>query len=149
MGTGYGGSIYHGEWQAHGRLASKPVWRKLRAWLRTARCYQYKKSPIPVGDFLYYPPLKLWRKPDKAHQRCKVTSNHRRKTIHRNLRTPFLEVQSPMKSLAIILVCAGVVAALFAKQIDKVARQNNAIKTIFSLLLYHIQALAFSFSNST
>ena len=35
-----------------------------------------------------------------------------------------------MKSLAIILVCAGVVAALFANQIDKVARQNNVIKTI-------------------
>ena len=35
-----------------------------------------------------------------------------------------------MKSLAIILVYAGVVAALFANQIDKVARQNNVIKTI-------------------
>ena len=37
-----------------------------------------------------------------------------------------------MKSLAIILVCAGVVAALFANQIDKVARQNNVIKTILN-----------------
>ena len=35
------------------------------------------KIPAGVRDFLYYPPLKLWRKPDKAHQRCKVTSNHR------------------------------------------------------------------------
>lgn len=38
-----------------------------------------------------------------------------------------------MKSLAIILACAGVVAALFANQIDKVARQNNVIKTILSV----------------
>ena len=30
----------------------------------------------PIGDFLYYPPLKLWRKTDKVYQRCKVTSNH-------------------------------------------------------------------------
>lgn len=33
-----------------------------------------------------------------------------------------------MKSLAIILVCAGVVAALFANQIDKVARQRQCYK---------------------
>ena len=55
--------------------------------------------------------------------------------MHRNLRTPFLEIQSPMKSLAIILVCAGVVAALFANQIDNVARQNNVIKTILSIVV--------------
>ena len=47
----------------------------------------------------------------------------------------FLEVQPPMKSLAIILVCAGVVAALFAKQIDKVSRQNNVIKTILNIVV--------------
>lgn len=47
----------------------------------------------------------------------------------------FLEIQSPMKSLAIILVCAGVVAALFANQIDNVARQNNVIKTILSIVV--------------
>lgn len=40
-----------------------------------------------------------------------------------------------MKSLAIILVCAGVVAALFANQIDKVARQNNVIKTILNIVV--------------
>ncbi len=40
-----------------------------------------------------------------------------------------------MKSLAIILVCAGVVAALFANQIDKVARQNNVIKTILNTVV--------------
>ena len=40
-----------------------------------------------------------------------------------------------MKSLAIILVCAGVVAALFANQIDKVARQNNVIKTIRNIVV--------------
>ena len=34
----------------------------------------------------------------------------------------------------IILVCAGVVAALFANQIDKVARQNNVIKTILNIV---------------
>ena len=44
-------------------------------------------------------------------------------------------VQQPMKSLAIILVCAGVVAALFANQIDKVARQNNVIKTILNTVV--------------
>ena len=40
-----------------------------------------------------------------------------------------------MKSLAIVLVCAGVVAALFANQIDKVARQNNVIKTILNIVM--------------
>ena len=40
-----------------------------------------------------------------------------------------------MKSLTIILVCAGVVAALFANQIDKVARQNNVIKTILNIVV--------------
>ena len=40
-----------------------------------------------------------------------------------------------MKSLAIILACAGVVAALFANQIDKVARQNNVIKTILNIVV--------------
>lgn len=40
-----------------------------------------------------------------------------------------------MKSLAIILVCAGVVAALFANQIDKVARQNYVIKTILNIVV--------------
>ena len=40
-----------------------------------------------------------------------------------------------MKSLAIILVCAGIVAALFANQIDKVARQNNVIKTILNTVV--------------
>ena len=35
----------------------------------------------------------------------------------------------------IILVCAGVVAALFANQIDKVARQNNVIKTILYIVV--------------
>ena len=40
-----------------------------------------------------------------------------------------------MKSLAIVLVCAGVVAALFANQIDKVARQNNVIKTILNIVV--------------
>ena len=40
-----------------------------------------------------------------------------------------------MKSLAIILVCAGVVVALFANQIDKVARQNNVIKTILNIVV--------------
>ena len=35
----------------------------------------------------------------------------------------------------IILVCAGVVAALFANQIDKVARQNNVIKTIRNIVV--------------
>ena len=77
MGTGYGEPLYHGERRTYGRLASKPGKRKLRDRLRIARCCQYKKSPTPIGDFLYYPPLKLWRKPDKAYQRCKVTSNHR------------------------------------------------------------------------
>ena len=61
--------------------------------------------------------------------------SYRRKTIHRNLWNPFLAVQPPMKSLAIILVCAGVVAALFANQIDKVARQNNVIKTILNIVV--------------
>ena len=40
-----------------------------------------------------------------------------------------------MKSLAIILACAGVVPALFANQIDKVARQNNVIKTILNIVV--------------
>ena len=40
-----------------------------------------------------------------------------------------------MKSLAIILVCTGVVVALFANQIDKVARQNNVIKTILNIVV--------------
>lgn len=40
-----------------------------------------------------------------------------------------------MKSLAIILVYAGVVAALFANQIEKVARQNNVIKTILNIVV--------------
>ena len=40
-----------------------------------------------------------------------------------------------MKYLAIILVCAGAVAALFANQIDKVARQNNVIKTILNIVV--------------
>ena len=40
-----------------------------------------------------------------------------------------------MKSLAIILVYAGVVAALFANQIKKVARQNNVIKTILNIVV--------------
>lgn len=39
-----------------------------------------------------------------------------------------------MKSLAIILVCAGVVAALFANQIEKVARQN-IVKTILNIVV--------------
>ena len=40
-----------------------------------------------------------------------------------------------MKSLAIVLVCAGVVAALFANQIEKVARQNNVIKTVLNIVV--------------
>ena len=40
-----------------------------------------------------------------------------------------------MKSLAIILVCTGVVVALFANQIDKVARQNNVIKTLLNIVV--------------
>ena len=40
-----------------------------------------------------------------------------------------------MKSLAIILACTGVVAALFANQIEKVARQNNVIKTILNIVV--------------
>ena len=40
-----------------------------------------------------------------------------------------------MKSLAIILVCAGIVAALFANQIDKVARQSNGVKTILNVVV--------------
>lgn len=40
-----------------------------------------------------------------------------------------------MKSLAIILFYAGVVAALFANQIEKVARQNNVIKTILNIVV--------------
>ena len=40
-----------------------------------------------------------------------------------------------MKSLAIILACAGVVSAIFANQIDKVARQNNVIKTILNIVV--------------
>ena len=40
-----------------------------------------------------------------------------------------------MKSLAIILVCAGIVAALFANQIDKVARKNSVIKTILNIVV--------------
>lgn len=47
-----------------------------------------------------------------------------------------------MKSLAIILVCAGVVAALFANQIDNVARQNNVIKTILSIVVVPLALLA-------
>ena len=42
-----------------------------------------------------------------------------------------------MKYLAIILVCAGVVAALFANQIDKVAQQSksNGVKTILNVVV--------------
>ena len=40
-----------------------------------------------------------------------------------------------MKSLAIILVCAGVVAALFENQIDKVAQQSNGVKTILNVVV--------------
>ena len=40
-----------------------------------------------------------------------------------------------MKSLAIFLVCAGGGATLFASQIDKVARQNNVIKTILNIVV--------------
>lgn len=46
-----------------------------------------------------------------------------------------------MKSLAIILVCAGVVAALFANQIEKVARQNNVIKTILNIVVFLLALL--------
>ena len=40
-----------------------------------------------------------------------------------------------MKSLSIILVCAGVVAALFENQIDKVAQQSNGVKTILNVVV--------------
>lgn len=40
-----------------------------------------------------------------------------------------------MKYLAIILICAGVVAALFANQIDKVAQQSNGVKTILNVVV--------------
>ena len=50
-------------------------------------------------------------------------------------------VQPPMKSLAIILVCAGIVAALFANQIDKVARKNNVIKTILNIVVFLLALL--------
>jgi hypothetical protein len=45
-----------------------------------------------------------------------------------------------MKSLAIILVCAGVVASLFANQIENVARQN-IVKTILNIVFVVLLAL--------
>ena len=47
----------------------------------------------------------------------------------------FFSQRIPAAMPIIILVCAGVVAALFANQIDKVARQNNVIKTILNIVV--------------
>ena len=35
----------------------------------------------------------------------------------------------------VILICAGVLAALFASQIDKVAQQSNVIKAILIIVM--------------